>query len=223
MEILKFSEPPKRSNRSGSARKNGLMPMVTFGIAVLVLGGMGTTLAGTITLNGSGNSVEFGQGVVTTAACDSSISVIPVSAFDTSTGQTFSGFYVNQVKVAGIGTSATDTTTALGWRTGCLGKTFKLTGYNADGGMVPFTVSNGSGAPEPFVSFTLPSDTSTGIYGATPAGITGVTTGVTSTMGGDFKALTGTAVLSDLSNTGLVTLSGFKALATLARITLETS
>jgi hypothetical protein len=75
MEILKFSEPPKRSNRTGSARKNGLMPMVTFGIAVLVLGGMSTTLAGTISLNGANNSVEFGQGVVTTAACDSSISV----------------------------------------------------------------------------------------------------------------------------------------------------
>jgi len=227
MEILKFSEPPKRSSRSGSARKSGLMPMVTFGVAVLVLGGMGTTLAGTISLNGAGNSVEFGQGVVTTAACDSSISIIPVSAFDTATSGDFAGFYVNQVKVAGIGSALSDTTTSTGTgglQTGCLGKTFKLTGYNSDGNVVPFKTLDGSGTNETFISFRLPSDTATsGIFNISPAGIEGVTTGITATMGGDFKAFTGTAVNADLTNTGLVTLSGFKALATLARITLETS
>ena len=197
--------------------------MVTFGIAVLVLGGMGTTLAGTITLNGAGNSVEFGQGVVTTAACDSSISIIPVSAFDTATEGVFAGFYVNQVKVAGIGSSLNDTTTAEGLRSGCLGKTFKLTGYNSSGDVVPFKVSDGAGADEPFISFKMPVDTSTGIFAATPAGIPDDTSGITSTLGGDFKAFTDLPVNAALTNTGLVTLSGFKALATLARITLETS
>ena len=225
MEILKFSEPPKRSNRSGSAKRSGLMPMVTFGIAVLVLGGMGTTLAGTITLNGSGNSVEFGQGVVTTAACDSSISVIPVSAFDTATSGTYKGFYVNQIKVAGIGSALSDTTTSTGTgglQTGCLGKTFKLTGYDDAGTLVQFQGSDGSGTLRNFVSFKLPSETSTA-FAVTPSGITELTDQFTSTMGGDFKALTTTAVNAALTNTGLVTITGFKALASLARITLETS
>jgi hypothetical protein len=121
MEILKFSEPPKRSSRSASARKNGLMPMVTFGIAVLVLGGMSTTLAGTINLNGTGNSVEFGQGVVTTAACDTSISVSPTSEYDTQTG-----FYVSSVRLSNIGTS----TSVDG--AGCLDKTFTIKAYDAE-------------------------------------------------------------------------------------------
>ncbi len=86
--------------------------MVTFGIAVLVLGGMSTTLAGTISLN-SGNNVEFGQGVVTTAACDTTISIAPVSSYDTATG-----FYVSSIAVYDIGVAATDTTTSTGRASG---------------------------------------------------------------------------------------------------------
>ena len=120
MEILKFSEPPKRSNRSGSAKRSGLMPMVTFGIAVLVLGGMSTTLAGTISL-GTNNTVEFGQGVVATAACDTSIGVTPTSSYDTQTG-----FYVSSLSLFNIGTS----TSADG--DGCLGKTFTIKAYDSN-------------------------------------------------------------------------------------------
>ena len=75
MEILKFSEPPKRNSR-GRSKRTGMSSLVALAIGVLVVGGMSTTLAGTITLNTSG-SVEFGQGVVSTAACDTAIKVTP--------------------------------------------------------------------------------------------------------------------------------------------------
>ena len=89
MEILKFSEPPKR-NRRGRTKTTGMSSLVAVAIGVLLLGGMSTTLAGTISLNG-GSTVEFGQGVVTTAACDPSITVTPTSSYDTSTGFSVTG------------------------------------------------------------------------------------------------------------------------------------
>jgi hypothetical protein len=215
MEILKFSEPPKRSSRSASARKSGLMPMVTFGIAVLVLGGMGTTLAGTITLNGTNNSVEFGQGVVTTAACDTSISIIPVSSYDTVNAT----FFVSQIKVAGIGSALSDTSSATvegGLQTGCLGKTFTLNGYNSSGGVVPFKTGINT------ISFRIAADTLTA-FATPPGNVLGLTAGFSSTTGGNFADFTGTAVDEDLTVGGVVTVNDVNASASLARITLETS
>ena len=199
--------------------------MVTFGIAVLVLGGMGTTLAGTITLNGTNNSVEFGQGVVTTAACDSSISIIPVSDYDTKTAGTYQGFYVSELKVAGIGSSLNDTSTAAGLASGCLGKTFTLTGYDSSGNVVPFNGgADGQGSAFQYWRFKLPLITETAsAFNNPPTGLTSEYGDADYTMGGNFKAFTGTEVNTNLTNTGLVTISGFRALATLARVTLETS
>jgi hypothetical protein len=224
MEILKFSEPPKRSSRSASARKNGLMPMVTFGIAVLVLGGMSTTLAGTITL-GTGNTVEFGQGVVTTAACDTSIKVIPTSSFDTGTGQTYSGFHVSQIQLTGIGVAASDTSSATQIAAGCLGKTFTLKGYDSNGTQLDFR-QNSNNADFSTLSFKLSAETSTAFSGApTFSNIqgSGVSGGIVYQASGDWKALTSLDPGSSTSTTGVVTIVGFKQLASLTRITVETS
>jgi hypothetical protein len=223
MEILKFSEPPKRSNRSGSARKNGLMPMVTFGIAVLVLGGMSTTLAGTISL-GTGNTVEFGQGVVTTAACDTTINVIPVSTYETSTG-----FYVNQIRITDIGVSGggSDTTTAANIAKGCLGKAFTVRAYSATAAL-DFT-SNGTSDPTGGLVFRIPSsiDSATASINYTKAAtaISGTTFDKTyftiaSSGAGSFTALSSTV---GTAANGTVTLGGFSLPATVERITLESS
>jgi hypothetical protein len=127
VEILKFAEPPKRSSRTNTQKRGGLMPLLAVVVSVAVVGGMSTTLAGTITLNSSG-SVEFGQGVVTTAACDTSIKILPASSFDSST----STFSVSSIELQDIGikSSGTDTATAGG---GCLGKRLTLKAYKADG------------------------------------------------------------------------------------------
>jgi len=215
MEILKFSEPPKRSSRYGSARKSGLMPMVTFGIAVLVLGGMSTTLAGTITLN-SGNNVEFGQGVVTTAACDTTISIAPVSSYDTATG-----FYVSSIAVYDIGVAASDTTTSTGRASGCLGKTFKLTavGETSTINMVAGGVSNAT------LAFTIPSsiDSATSTspsYWATTHSSNNTMTGFTLTPSQTWTATNST---DGTTNSGKITIGNLRLPATVQKFTLESS
>jgi hypothetical protein len=208
MEILKFSEPPKRSGRSRSSNKSGLMPLVSFGIAVMVLGGMSTTLAGTITLNSSGN-VEFGQGIVTTAACDTSVKVTPSTTFDTST----STFKVNQIVFSGIGIAATDTRSATQVASGCLGKIFTVRAYNSVGTALDFTPTTGSVSP--FVSFTLMADTATALTaGANP---TNTTTGFASTKSGYWLERTDTAPIGSGTNTGVITISTFTLPATVEK------
>ena len=224
MEILKFSEPPKRSNRSGSARKNGLMPMVTFGIAVLVLGGMSTTLAGTISL-GTGNTVEFGQGVVTTAACDESIRVIPTSSFDTRTsGTDYPGFHVSQIQLSGIGVAVSDTSSATQISAGCLGKTFSIRGYDATGAVVQFYDNTTSAnLSTPAISFKLSAETATAFaIGGAPT-FSNTAGGITYGATGNWKQFTTLDPGSTPTNTGVVTISNFKASATLTRLTVETS
>ena len=50
--------------------------------AVILIPTIGSTLAGSITVNSG--TVEFGQGTTNTAACDSSISITPVSTYTSS-------------------------------------------------------------------------------------------------------------------------------------------
>lgn len=227
MEILKFSEPPKRSRRSGSVKRSGLMPMVSFGIAVLVLGGMSTTLAGTITLNSSG-TVEFGQGVVTTAACDTSISVTPISAYETSTG-----FYVNEVRLSNIGVSGgeADTTTA-SLAKGCLGKVFYVKAYNGTAS-IQFQDSNkanGTACLALKIPATIDSTTATSgnaQYFQKGSAISGVNndcqqTYFTLATTGNFTSLTSTEG-GDATGNGTIKITGIRLPATVEKITLESS
>jgi hypothetical protein len=126
VEILKFAEPPKRSSRTSTKKRGGIMPLLAVVVSVAVVGGMSTTLAGTISLN-TGGSVEFGQGVVTTAACDTSIKILPTSSFDSSSAS--DPFKVSSIKLADIGISGDTATTGAG----CLGKRLTLRAYKADG------------------------------------------------------------------------------------------
>jgi hypothetical protein len=146
VEILKFAEPPKRSSRTNTKKRGGIMPMLAVVVSVAVVGGMSTTLAGTISLNTS-NSVEFGQGVVSTAACDTTIKILPASSFDTST----STFSVSTITLADIGISG-DTATVGG---GCLGKVLTLRAYKADGTVLD--INNAQNVK--FVAVTIPGTT----------------------------------------------------------------
>lgn len=216
MEILKFSEPPRRGGRSRANNKSGLMPLVSFGIAVLVLGGMSTTLAGTITLNTSGN-VEFGQGIVTTAACDTSLKITPSTTFDTNTaGGTF---FVNQIRIGGIGIAASDTTSATQLSEGCLGKTFTLRGYNSTGDELTFDQTSGA-ATSNYLRFKMMVDTAAATGAGQPTDYT-FSTGAAKS--GYWLAFTATDENADGNNTGVVTLTNFTLPATVTRFTLETS
>jgi len=73
---------------------------VILGIGALAaVTGIGSTLAANISLNGGGN-VEFGQGVATTAACDDSITLTPISEFSNTEEE--AAFAMTAIEVSGI-------------------------------------------------------------------------------------------------------------------------
>jgi hypothetical protein len=78
--LLDFDGKPQNAPKSGKSIK-GLVAMALFGVVAV----LGSTLAANISLNSG--SLEFGQGVATTTACDSNgITVTPKAVFTNSNG-----------------------------------------------------------------------------------------------------------------------------------------
>ncbi len=209
MEILKFAEPPKRSSRTNTKKRGGIMPLLAVVVSVAVVGGMSTTLAGTISLNSSG-SVEFGQGVVTTAACDSTIKILPASAFDSST----STFSVASVTLQDIGvkSSGTDTATAGG---GCLNKRLTLRAYDSTGTALKV---NSAGNQEYF-QVEIPDSATVAAAGT----FTYKSSFVGISDAGGFNSGSATTIATGTTNAGYFTITGLKISGTVTRITLESS
>ena len=202
MEILKFTEPPKRSSRTNTKKSGGLMPLLAVVVSVAVVGGMSTTLAGTINLNSAG-TVEFGQGVVTTAACDTSIEITPTSEFKTSN----STFFVKSVKLDNIGYISGGTN-----GTGCFGKTFTLRAYDSAGSALPMDTGT---AMSLFI--TIPSDSVTAT-----AGTFTKTDWVTVSSPADWNKV-GSAGYTEATGTGEITIGNLGISGTVTKITLESS
>jgi hypothetical protein len=98
------------------SKKKSKWLKIGIGLSALVLiPTIGSTLAGTITI-GSG-SVEFGQGLVTTAACDPIITLAPTSTLTTDSVPVF--------EILAIRLSDIDVA--------CEGKTFRLSAYDSLG------------------------------------------------------------------------------------------
>lgn len=94
LDLESFGDKYNKKNTNNAKYKAAL------GVgSVVSLFGIGSTLAANITLNDGGN-VEFGQGVATTAACDSDgqMSIIPVTRYD----NVNSIFRVTELQVTGI-------------------------------------------------------------------------------------------------------------------------
>ena len=123
MEILKFESAPRQNRGRNKSMNKSLFAIV----GVVALAALGTTLAGQITLN-SGQSVEFGQGVSVTAACDTvgGITLAPSATFINAagTGGTFS--------LGTIGFSGIDST--------CAGKVFTVKAYDNVANSAPLTL-----------------------------------------------------------------------------------
>jgi hypothetical protein len=84
---------PNSEETSTKKKLTWRSPKVIFGVALLIaVPAIGSTLAATIAVN-AGNSVEFGQGVVATTACDNSITVTPLDNFDPISGL----FYLSEI------------------------------------------------------------------------------------------------------------------------------
>ena len=95
-------------------------------VGVVAVAALGTTLAGQITLN-SGQSVEFGQGVSVTAACDvtGGITMAPSASFVNAVG-------TGTFNLGTIGFSGIDST--------CVGKVFTLKAYDNVANSAPLTL-----------------------------------------------------------------------------------
>jgi hypothetical protein len=102
MSILNFDDG-KNSKKHPNKTSQQKRFKAVLGVGAIVLSiSLGSTLAANINLN-SGTPVEFGQGVVTTTACDNSIFITPNSEFVNSAdnpGFAFTSFTVSDISDA---------------------------------------------------------------------------------------------------------------------------
>ena len=133
MEILNLGGA---SDNNSSAPKTGKKLRVLLGIGALAaVTGIGSTLAANISL-GDGN-VEFGQGVVTTAACDGDITIAPSSIFvnpspaPSGSPATTARFDLGTIALSDVDTSAQDPSTDD--HVGCAGATLTIKAYGESG------------------------------------------------------------------------------------------
>ena len=123
MEILNLG-----GSYESSARPSKKKFKVVLGIGVLAgVLGMGSTLAATVQIN-TGSTVEFGQGVAATTACDSDISVTPGTTYvnDTATAGSAANFQMRTITISNLNT---DTKTANGSVEGCGGNWLIIKAY----------------------------------------------------------------------------------------------
>lgn len=126
MEILNLGGAQESTPSSPKSRK----PLrVLLGIGALAaVTGIGSTLAANISLNND-VGVEFGQGVVTTAACDANINVAPISTFDNTANPAV--FELTSIELTDVGGE-------------CDGKYFTIKAYD-DTSSTPLTIDAGQG------------------------------------------------------------------------------
>jgi hypothetical protein len=102
-------------------------------LGLVALAGIGTTLAGSITLNSS-QQIEFGQAVARTASCDTNggITVAPSAKFANDTGGNGTGtFNLGTISITGIDDN-------------CVGRVFTIKGYD-DSSQTPINLVTASG------------------------------------------------------------------------------
>ena len=171
---LGSDEMPEKKKKSNTRNLK-----IALGLAAVILvPTIGSTLAGSITV--SGGTVEFGQGVVATAACDTVVTVTPSTTLTTE-------FNLTGVSISNL------------WNTssaGCAGKYLTLKVVNAAGTLQNITDGAGEGGSATQIKFLVPTPcvAATGITEVTDAT---VTTGVCSVHTGSAKdgADTGTIAI----------------------------
>ena len=178
MEILKF-ENGAPSPQKSATKKNNLKSIA--GLAtVAAVAVLGSTLAANISL-GSGSGIEFGQGVQTATACDSSVNVTPTSRFINAAGA--GTFYLSTISLSNVDLRST---------TQCAGKTFTLNAYD-DTSATPLQIATGTGAVTQ-ATFGVTSGTITTSNGVTGTVANGQAETATVTLGFGTPAATSGAV-----------------------------
>jgi hypothetical protein len=164
MEILKFENAP--APRKSAPKKSNLKSLA--GLAtVAAVAVLGSTLAANISL-GSGSSLEFGQGVQVTAACDSSITISPKVTFQNGANPQF---MLSTVSFSDVDTRTAPATLTSGG-TGCAGKTLQLNAYG-DTSATPLQIATVGGSTAASVAtIGITTSTITTSAGFTISGVT---------------------------------------------------
>ena len=158
MEILKFENAP--APRKSASKKSNLKSLA--GLAtVAAVAVLGSTLAANISL-GSGSTLEFGQGVQVTAACDESITLAPKVNFVNGTSPVFMLSTISFSNVDGRAVGST----ANNGGTGCATRTLTLNAYG-DTSATPLQIATAGS--------TAVSVATIGINGSTPTTSAGFT------------------------------------------------
>ena len=171
------------ADQPATKKKNDKTLKVLLGISALIaVPVIGTTLAASITINSS-QPVQFGQGSITTAACDSAITIAATSNYS-------DNFYVKTITISDIDLTS-----------GCEGKTLTLSVATTATPSVEGTLLSGVTQ----IQFTIPAT-----VGSSSTTLTNLTSGVTATSGlvnssGSAYKSAATAVPYD--NAGAVTLT----------------
>ena len=165
MPRLELEEDVKNVKRFLNRKAIGFL---VAGLILIAIPVIGTTLAGTITIN-SGTAVQFAQGSITTATCDADITVSATSTYS-------DNFYLKTITLSGINLVS-----------GCEGKTLTVSAATTASPSIPGTIS--SGVTD--IAFTIPAtvgSASTLVTGL-PGGIT-ATAGMVNTSGTAYKTAT---------------------------------
>ena len=136
MEILRFEESPRKSGLRVT-KSRGVIAV----LGVIAFAALGTTLAGSITLN-SNQSIEFGQAAARTASCDATggITIAPTAKFVNASSGTGT-FSLGTISITGIDDS-------------CIGKVFTIQAYDDTAGAAPLGIVSSGGSWKTSAQFT---------------------------------------------------------------------
>lgn len=150
---------PEETKPSKTKKNKGLKIALGIG-ALIAVPVITTTLAQTITINSSA-AVQFGQGAIDTAACDTALTISATSAYS-------DNFLVKTITISDIDLETASTAST------CAGKTLTVSAATTASPSIEGALSSGVTQ----ISFTIPSNA-----GADTTPVTNLTSGVTATAG----------------------------------------
>lgn len=128
MEILRFEE----ATTTAPKRKKSSKGYVALGLVATVFGLGSAFASNTIAINGNA-PIALGQGVTLVTACDTAISVVPITEMIVEAAPVGPTFYMTELQISGIDSTSKNPDTGVG----CGGTTFDVQIY--DGSNTPYS------------------------------------------------------------------------------------
>ena len=151
-------EPNYSARRKSAPKKNNLKALA--GLATIAaVAVLGSTLAANISL-GTGSTLEFGQGVQVTSACDDVITLTPKAVFVNGSSPSF---ILSTIGFTGVDAASTTT---------CQGKTLTLNAYG-DTGSTPVQLATAGSSALTTATIGITSTTPTSAAGTVIGNVSG--------------------------------------------------